>query len=124
MIIGTGCDITDITRIERALARFGAHFSQKILTLDEQKSAHGKPSQYLAGRFAAKEAAVKALGTGFRRGIWFTEIQILTNPLGAPTLSFLGKAASLTQELGVLKTHVSISHEQHYALAFVVLEGN
>ncbi|MBQ7618264.1 MAG: holo-ACP synthase [Desulfovibrio sp.] len=123
MILGTGCDLSDIRRIERILSRFERNFLLKILTPAEQKNLHGCKAQYVAGRFAAKEACAKALGTGFQQGLTFTDLEILTDQLGAPCLYFHGQAKALAHRLGVKKSFVSISHERNYALAFVILEG-
>lgn len=122
MIYGTGCDITEIARIEHALERFGDHFMQKILSPREREELHGRPAEYLAGRFAAKEAAVKALGTGFRAGIQMAHVEILNNELGAPVLTFLAQALDYAKAHGITRNFLSLSHERRYAVAFVVLE--
>ena len=122
MIYGTGCDIVEIPRIEHALSRFGERFMNKILSAREQKEVHGRLAEYLAARFAAKEAAVKALGTGFRQGIQMPQIEITNNALGAPSLTFLDEASRYASEHGITRAFVSLSHERHSAVAFVVLE--
>lgn len=123
MILGIGCDIVSIERIQRVLDRFGSHFAAKILSEDENKEIHGPLPIFLAGRFAAKEACAKAFGTGFRNGLAFPHIEVKNNALGRPILVFREKAHSLAQELGVHKAFLSISHEQSHAVAFVILEG-
>ncbi len=123
MIFGIGCDIVEIERIEHALERFGDRFMQKILSAREQAELHGRAAAYLASRFAAKEAAVKALGTGFRNGIQMPQIEITNNALGAPCLTFLGEAQRYAQSKYVSQAFVSLSHERHAAVAFVVLEA-
>lgn len=124
MIIGIGCDIVDIPRIQRSVQRFGKAFLKRVYTEKEQDNIHGVKEQYLAGRFAAKEACVKALGTGFTQGIQMTDIEIVTDKGGAPALFLYGRARHLADERGITAIHVSISHEKGYALAFVVLEGS
>lgn len=124
MIFGIGCDITEISRIERAHTRFGNLFINRILTPYEQEHSHGSLIQYLAGRFAAKEAAVKALGTGFQNGIRMIDIEIQTSALGAPILFFYEKALAIAKENSITKSFISISHERQYAVAFVILETN
>ncbi|WP_319759922.1 holo-[acyl-carrier-protein] synthase [Maridesulfovibrio sp.] len=123
MIIGLGIDITELDRIERSLKKFGERFAQKILTSKEMELMPEKnPVPYVAARFAAKEAAVKALGTGFSIGITFHTIEITRMDSGAPLLSFLGKALERSQEMGVQGIHLSITHGRDTAAAVVVLE--
>lgn len=129
MIIGIGVDVVDARRIEWLRVRFGQRFAEKIFTAEErayaEKSAH--PQQAYANRFAAKEAAAKALGTGFREGIRFHDIEVLRTILGAPTLALHGKALERFMTLvpegyqGV--SHVSFSDEPPYSTAFVVLSA-
>ncbi|MCR4667247.1 MAG: holo-ACP synthase [Desulfovibrio sp.] len=123
MIIGIGCDIVETDRIAHSIECFGTHFLQKVYTEGERQSVHGNTAQYFAARFAAKEAVVKALGTGFTRGIAMTDISVLNTREGAPSLVFFGKAKEILAELGVCKSFLSISHEKKYCIAYVVLEG-
>lgn len=129
MIIGIGVDIVDIRRIERLLTRFGEHFTEKIFTLDERSYVENSPHPFraYANRFAAKEAAAKALGTGFRGGIGWHDIEILRAPSGAPSLCFHRKAQEKFLSLippGYKEvSHVSFSDEPPYSTAFVVLSG-
>lgn len=122
MIIGIGIDLVDIRRIERAYARFGDRFLRRFLTPEEMSSPHCPQAHYLAGRFAAREAAVKALGTGFANGIGPLSIRIGNNSRGKPELEFLGDAAKLARDMGARKIHLSISHERTMAAAIVLLE--
>lgn len=122
MIFGIGCDITDIARIERALDRFGDHFLQRILSKREQAGLHGPTASYVAGRFAAKEATAKAFGTGFRNGLWMTQIEILNNDLGAPCVHLCEAARAFAEHHNIGHCFLSISHEQRFAVAYVVLE--
>ncbi len=124
-IIGLGTDIVDIERIEKVLARNGEAFAMRILT--ETELAHFKQlkqrNRYLAKRFAAKEAAAKALGTGIAQGVSFQDFIIENDSLGKPCLNFAGEAVRIAQLLGVSNIHLSISDERLYAVATVILES-
>lgn len=125
MIIGLGIDITELDRVKRSLDKFGERFMEKILTEKELKLVPPKnPVPYLSARFAAKEAAVKALGTGFAEGITFQCIEITRQDSGAPQLNFLGKALERSHKMGVHNIHISITHGRDNAAAVVVLENN
>lgn len=123
-IVGVGTDIVEIARIRQALARQPA-LAKRLLTANEQAlmAAAKQPERYLAKRFAAKEAALKALGTGLQNGLSWQHIEISNNELGRPVLSFSAQALALASSLGVTQTHVSLSDEVDYAQAFVILEG-
>ena len=125
MIIGIGTDIARVARFERAMARHGERFAQRLLGELERERLrdHGLPAAFLAKRFAAKEAFVKALGTGLRRGMRWTEIQVVNDALGRPSLVLSGKAQALAEAAGVRALHLSLSDEEALATAFVVLEG-
>jgi len=125
-IIGIGTDIVSLARIQSIWNRFGIAFARRILGKSEleflQKSKD--PVGFLAKRYAAKEAVAKALGTGFRPGgILLTEISVNNDPLGRPYLSFNGNAEKEMLRLAVKTTHLSLSDEREYALAFVILSG-
>lgn len=124
MIHGIGNDIVEIRRLTEALQRHGRRFAQRILTETEllgfDQSA--MPAAYLAKRFAAKEAAVKALGTGFRHGISLRHIEITRDAAGRPGLLFKGEMANRVASMGIAASHLSLSDEKDYALAFVVME--
>ena len=122
MIAGAGLDIVEIPRIERVYRRYGARFFEKILTKVELGIMPVNPVTFLAGRFAAKEAAVKALGTGFSGGISFSDIEIINNRFGAPVLSFTGTAKKVFSSLGGKAIFISITHERSLACAMVILE--
>ncbi|MFO7909252.1 MAG: holo-ACP synthase [Halomonas sp.] len=124
MIIGIGSDIARVGRFEQAMTRHGKRFSQRILGLEEQRvlDSQAQPAGYLAKRFAAKEAFVKALGSGLRHGIQWADIQVLNDRLGKPYLQLDGLARAQVQTLEVSAMHVSLSDEADYALAFVILE--
>lgn len=125
MIIGTGLDIVHVPRIKSAVERFGDRFLSRTFCLDEIDWCLGKRVPYtcLAGRFAVKEAFVKALGTGFRLGITLKQVCVHRLPSGAPELKLTEKALETAKGLGVIRIHVSISHEVENAVAMVILEG-
>lgn len=125
MIVGLGTDIAEIERIEKALARSGRAFAERILTPQELTQFDGVKQQgrYLAKRFAAKEAASKALGTGIAHGVSFQDFAISNDDNGKPLLSLSGKAAELAQRSQVASVHLTISDERHYAVATVILEA-
>lgn len=123
-IIGIGTDIVSVTRIRVLWERFGPSFARRILTDQELISLEKThdPIGFLAKRYAAKEAFVKALGTGFRaRGISLTDIGVLNDELGKPYLVFSGNAALEVNRIGVRDTHVSLSDEKEFALAFIIM---
>jgi holo-[acyl-carrier protein] synthase len=124
VIHGVGTDIVGIGRMQRNLQRFGDRFARRILTEGEyQDFRHAlKPAHFLAKRFAAKEALAKALGTGFRQGLGLRSIAITHDGHGRPLLEFLGRARELMREHGIAASHLSLSDEAEYAVAFVVLE--
>lgn len=125
-IIGIGTDIVAIPRIQSIWDRFGDAFARRILMPSEQNecAASSRPVAFLAKRFAAKEAFAKACGSGFRAGgIWLTDIGVHHNEMGKPHMIFSDRAAILIRNLGVLTTHVSLSDERDYAVAFVILTG-
>lgn len=123
MIIGIGTDIAECARFERIWGKYGERFARRFLTHLEYSQLPEKGiALYLASRFAVKEAAVKALGTGFSDGIVCRDIGIVKNKEGRPSLVFTGKALAKADELGVTAAHVSYSHENEYAVAMVMLE--
>lgn len=123
-IVGLGTDIAEIERVEKALARTGEAFARRILTEQEMLTFASlkQPGRFLAKRFAAKEAASKALGTGIADGVSFQDFTIGNDVLGKPNLSLSGRAAALAAQLGVVHIHLSLSDERHYAVATVILE--
>lgn len=124
MIAGIGTDIVSIARIRTALDRFPDRFARKILSEHEfaEFMKNSDQATFLAKRFAAKEAAVKALGTGFRHGIQHCDITVSHDTYGRPVLVFDGKAAIKMTENKITNSHLSISDERDHAVAFVVLE--
>lgn len=123
MLVGLGMDLADIGRMERALQRHGVRFANRILAPAEQEVCPELRPSFVAGRWAAKEAAVKALGCGFSLGIGPRHIEILPTPAGKPELRFTGPALERARHLGVRHIHVSITHERTTAAAVVVLEA-
>lgn len=125
MIIGIGTDIIKLARIEASYQRLGEKFAQRILSECEYIcfKNHTSPIALLAKRFAVKEAAGKALGTGIGQGVSWQDIYVEHNQLGAPILRMRGKAAEHAANIGVKAMHVSISDEEDVAIAFVILEN-
>ena len=126
MIIGIGTDIVNCKRIQHSYEKFGESFLAHILTQKEKEQMPTRKEssfQWIAARFAVKEAAVKALGTGFSGGISLLHIEVLRDVSKAPYLTFLGKGLEKAEELGVKNSHVSYSHEKEFAVAYVVLEN-
>ncbi len=125
MIVGIGVDLVEVGRIERAVRRYGARFVGRVFTDREADycRAGPRPEERFATRFAAKEAALKALGVGWSQGVRFLEAEISNNELGAPAVTFSGRALELSRELGVERVHVSMTHHRDFAIAQVVLEG-
>jgi holo-[acyl-carrier protein] synthase len=120
MVQGIGNDIIEISRVRASIARHGSHFLNKIFSKQEQEycQKHRDPTPHFAGRFAAKEAIVKALGTGFRHGITWLDIDIQNDDYGKPIVVLSQELKGL---LGEPKLLISISHCREYATAFAVL---
>tara|TARA_R110002012_G_scaffold234425_1_gene408021 strand:+ start:331 stop:711 length:381 start_codon:yes stop_codon:yes gene_type:complete len=123
-VMGLGTDIIEIGRIEKQLTRSN-RLAQRVLTATELVifDEHSFPARYLAKRFAAKEAAVKALGIGIGNGISFQDVEVHNLPSGQPFLKFYAKFAQLCEQRNITSSHISISDEQHYAIATVILES-
>ena len=124
MIYGVGTDLIEIPRIERALARYGERFAERILCEPELRRfrRHARPASYLAKRFAAKEAFTKALGTGIRapanwHGVWVNNL-----PSGKPELSYTPRLAALLESRGIGRAHLTLTDERGMAAATVILE--
>ena len=124
-IIGHGVDIVDISRMTAMLEKHGDAFLQRCLTDGERQwlAEFRFPAPHLAGRFAAKEAIVKALGTGFRGTISWQDMEILPDRLGKPAISLSGEAAQIASRLAIRHWHISISHTDSAAVASVIAEG-
>jgi len=113
-----GIDIIEITRIEKAIARWGDRFLHRVYTESELRQSHQKPSS-LAAHFASKEAVMKLLGTG-KKGIGWRDIETLPEPSGRPLVHLHGKARAQANSLGLDKLAVSLSHSREYAIACVI----
>ncbi len=126
MIVGTGVDIVETLRIQQAFERHGERFSRRLYTPGEIAYCErfkNKAERY-AARFAAKEAAFKALGTGWREGIHWLDVEVTHQPSGKPELVLKGRAGEVAQELRVTRAAVSISHADTYVVAQVILESD
>ena len=122
-VLGLGTDIVEIARIEAQLERGGDRLARRVLTEAEYARFQtlSEPARFLAKRFAAKEAAAKALGTGIGRGVSFQHIHISNNADGAPQLEFSDGARQRLETLGAKRAMLSIADERHYAVATVIL---
>ena len=129
MIIGLGSDLADIRRIEKTLERFGERFTNRIFTETERRRSERKPDKAAsyAKRFAAKEACSKALGTGFRRGVFWRDMGVANMPSGAPTMALTNGALKRLQEITPAGhravVHVTLTDDHPYAQAFVIIEA-
>lgn len=124
-IIGIGTDIVKVSRILRVIKKFPTGFAERILHKNELKAfkKHKTPDFYIAKRFAGKEAVAKALGTGIAQGVAFKEIEINNDANGQPILTLHGKTLEIAKKKGVNKNFISLSDEQMFAIAYVILEG-
>ena len=124
MILGSGIDIVEVPRIADAIARHRERFLRRIYTDSEIRYCQSKANvtERFAARFAAKEAAMKALGTGWRGGIAWRDFEVRREPGGRPTLAFTGTAAKIAERLGVQRVALSLSHTEQHAIASVLLE--
>ena len=125
MIIGIGVDIAETSRVERLLREYGDRFASRILTTNEfaEFTRRGRSCAYLATRFAAKEATVKAMGTGIGRDLGFHSIEISHDSKGKPKLAFLQQGDELCKRMNITNALISLSDEKHYVVAMVVLES-
>lgn len=124
MIVGSGIDIVEVPRVAESIARFGERFVKRIFTEAEIHYCDSKANRMerYAARFAAKEAAFKAIGTGWRNGVTWRDVEVRRERGGRPTIVFSGKAAEFAQKLGVKRTALSLSHTAQHAIAQVILE--
>jgi holo-[acyl-carrier protein] synthase len=125
MIVGLGLDIAEVDRIEEAIARHGAPFLERLFTPAEVSYCERHKNRYerYAARFAAKEAAMKALGTGWRRGVRWRDIEVARESGGKPTLRLAGAARLIADGLGVKSISLTITHSGNLALAQVIFES-
>jgi len=125
VIVGLGLDIAEIDRIGAAITRHGAPFLERIYTTREVSycESHKNKFERYAARFAAKEAAMKALGTGWRRGVRWRDIEVVRQASGKPTLDLEGAARQFANDLGVKNISLTITHSGNLALAQVIFEN-
>ncbi len=124
MIFGVGTDVVELSRIQATYDRFGEHFVRRLL-MEEELELFRKskfPVRFLAMRFAGKEATVKAMGTGFRHGIWLRDVGIVNNDWGRPLVIWSDRGRGVCEQLGVGAGHVSLSDEAGLVVAFAVVE--
>jgi holo-[acyl-carrier protein] synthase len=124
-IVGTGIDICEVARVRQAIDRFGQRFLKRVFTDAERAYCESKRNRIerYAARFAAKEAAMKAIGTGLRRGVNWQDFEVSREAGGRPTITIRGKAAEFAQKLGTKRAALSITHTKHQAMAQVILES-
>lgn len=126
MILGLGTDITEISRIQASVDRFGHHFLERVYTPGEIAYCQARvktSAQSFAARFAAKEAGAKALGTGISRGVMWRELEVVRHPGQAPQLILHGRAAEIARARGIHRVTLSLTHTHAIAMAVVVAEG-
>ena len=125
MIVGTGIDIAEVPRIRQSIERFGQRFLERVFTPGEILYCDSKANRFerYAARFAAKEAAMKALGTGWNHGVRWRDCEVTRMPGGRPAMTFHGKAQEFAAKLGAKNAALSISHTAEQAIAQVILEN-
>ena len=125
MIVGVGIDIAEVDRIRSAIDRHGRRFLERVYTPGEIAYVERKANRFerYAGRFAAKEAGMKAIGTGWKRGVRWRDFEVANLPSGKPTLRLHGEAARVAEGLGVKAVSLSITHTAALGMAHVILEG-
>ena len=123
MIYGIGTDIVELSRIKKTYMRFGEKFTNRLLMPEEQSMylQSRNPIRFLAMRFAAKEAIVKAMGTGFSNGIWIRDTGIINDKLGKPLVIFSSRGQAVCEKLGIGESHISLSDEAGLILAFSIM---
>jgi len=125
MIVGTGIDIAEVPRIAYSIERFGSRFIQRVFTEGEIRYCESKANraERYAARFAAKEAAMKALGTGWNYGVRWRDVEVVREPGGRPTIRFRGKAAEFAARIHAKNVSLSLTHTRDQAMASVILES-
>src|SRR5580658_3264663 len=124
MIVGTGVDLCEVGRMQEAIERHGARILNRVFTEREIAYSERKANRFerYAARFAAKEAGMKALGTGWRAGLGWRDLEVTNLPSGRPTLTLHGRAAEIAQKLAVRNISLSLTHTAEQAMALVILE--
>jgi holo-[acyl-carrier protein] synthase len=123
MIVGLGMDLIEVSRVARTAEKHGDRFLRRIYHPRELEATRGDRMQYLAARFAVKEAVFKALGTGWARGIRWVDVEVQNLPSGQPILLLHGEAAEQASRLGAVRSLVTITHTSGHAAAVVILES-
>jgi holo-[acyl-carrier protein] synthase len=125
LIVGLGVDIAEVGRIKAAIERHGEVFLRRVYTAREREYCERFKNKYerYAGRFAAKEAAMKALGTGWARGVRWVDVEVVRQKGGRPTMALAGEAGKVAERLGVKNIALSITHTETQAFAQVIFEG-
>ena|SRR3974390_710724 len=125
MILGTGVDIAEVPRIRESVERFGDRFLHRVFTESEIRYCEAKANRFesYAARFAAKEAGMKALGTGWNHGVRWRDIEVVRPRGQRPTIQFHGQAAAIAEKLGARNIALSITHTKEQALAHVIIES-
>ena len=123
MIFGIGTDLVQIERIEATYRQFGAHFVERLLMPEERAlfDPERRAVRFLAMRFAAKEAIVKAMGTGFAQGMWIRDTGIVRNALGKPEIVWSERGRALCAQLGIGEGHITLSDEAGFVVAVAIL---
>ena len=124
MIFGIGIDVVQVQRVAKTYARFGQHFVDRLL-MDEERVFFARsknPVRFLSMRFAAKEAVVKAMGTGFSNGMWIRDVGTVPNKLGRPDVIYSTRGQGMCRQLGISGGHLSLTDEAGLVVAFAVLE--
>ncbi len=124
MIFGVGTDVVELVRIKETYRRFGEHFLDRLLMPEERAlfERSKRPERFLAMRFAGKEAAVKALGTGFAHGVWIRDVGVVNNSWGKPELVWSERGRAVRDSMGAGDGHVSLTDDAGLIIAFAVLE--
>jgi holo-[acyl-carrier protein] synthase len=124
MIFGVGTDIVELSRIQETFNRFGDHFVERLLMAEERElfERNKWPVRFLAMRFAAKEATVKAMGTGFAHGMWIRDVGIINNDWGRPEVIWSQRGQGVCERLGIGAGHVSLSDDAGLVIAFAMVE--
>jgi holo-[acyl-carrier protein] synthase len=124
VIVGTGVDLCEVPRIRASVERFGARFTERVYTPSEIAYVERKANKFerYAARFAAKEAGMKAIGTGWKRGVRWQDFEVTNLPSGKPTLRLHGVAAEVAKKLGVRNIALSLTHTAELGMAHVILE--
>jgi holo-[acyl-carrier protein] synthase len=125
LIVGLGVDIAEVARVQAAIERHGETFLRRLYTLKEREYCERFKNKYerYAGRFAAKEAAMKALGTGWSRGVRWVDVEVVREKGGRPTLKLAGEAGNVAKRMGVKNIALSITHTADQAFAQVIFES-